>query len=65
MIEADRLIQAEELDPQEQHVDRAMRPQMLSDYTGQTETKAQLSIFIAAAKMRDEALDHMLVYGPP
>ena len=65
MIEADRLIQAEELDQQEQHVDRAMRPKMLSDYTGQTETKAQLSIFIAAAKMRDEALDHMLVYGPP
>ncbi|NRA70602.1 MAG: Holliday junction branch migration DNA helicase RuvB [Gammaproteobacteria bacterium] len=65
MIEADRLIQAEEIDVEEKHVDRAMRPQMLKDYTGQTEAKAQLEIFIAAALARDEALDHMLVYGPP
>jgi len=65
MIEADRLIQAEEISPVEQHVDRAMRPKMLADYTGQTEVKAQLSIFIEAAKMREEALDHMLVFGPP
>jgi len=65
MIEADRLIQAEEISPLENTVDRAMRPQMLSDYTGQTETKSQLSIFIQAAKQREEALDHMLVFGPP
>jgi len=65
MIEADRLIQAEEISPTENHVDRAMRPKMLSDYTGQTEVKAQLSIFIQAAKLREEALDHMLVFGPP
>jgi len=65
MIEADRLIQAEEISPLENNVDRAMRPQMLSDYTGQTETKSQLSIFIEAAKQREEALDHMLVFGPP
>lgn len=65
MIEADRLIQAEEISPSEQQVDRAMRPKMLSDYTGQTEAKSQLSIFIQAAKLREEALDHMLVFGPP
>lgn len=65
MIEADRLIQAEEIGAQEQHVDRAMRPQMLADYTGQSEAKSQLSIFIQAAKLRSEALDHMLVFGPP
>jgi len=65
MIEADRLIQAEPMDVEEHHNDRAMRPKMLSDYTGQVEAKAQLEIFIAAALGRDEALDHMLVYGPP
>jgi len=65
MIEADRLIQAEEISPLENNVDRAMRPQMLADYTGQTEAKSQLSIFIEAAKQREEALDHMLVFGPP
>jgi Holliday junction DNA helicase RuvB len=65
MIEADRLIQAEQIDVEEHHKDRAMRPKMLSDYTGQVEAKAQLEIFIAAARGRDEALDHMLVYGPP
>lgn len=65
MIEADRLIQATNVDVEEHNVDRAMRPKMLDDYTGQTDAKAQLRIFIQAAKMRDEALDHMLVYGPP
>jgi len=65
MIEADRLIQATNVDVEEHNIDRAMRPKMLDDYTGQTDAKAQLRIFIQAAKMRDEALDHMLVYGPP
>lgn len=65
MIEADRLIQPQEIIGDEHHVDRAMRPKMLEDYTGQTEAKAQLDIFIQAAKNRGEALDHMLVYGPP
>ncbi len=65
MIEADRLIQADTIDDTEHSIDRAMRPKMLDDYTGQTDAKAQLRIFIKAAKLRDEALDHMLVYGPP
>lgn len=65
MIEADRLIQADTMDETEHSIDRAMRPKMLDDYTGQTDAKAQLRIFIKAAKLRDEALDHMLVYGPP
>lgn len=65
MIEADRLIQADTMDDTEHSIDRAMRPKMLDDYTGQTDAKAQLRIFIKAAKLRDEALDHMLVYGPP
>lgn len=53
------------MDETEHSIDRAMRPKMLDDYTGQTDAKAQLRIFIKAAKLRDEALDHMLVYGPP
>jgi len=65
MIEADRLIQADAMDDTEHNIVRAMRPKMLDDYTGQTDAKAQLRIFIKAAKLRNEALDHMLVYGPP
>jgi len=65
MIEADRLIQANTIDVEEHSIDRAMRPKLLDDYTGQVDAKAQLRIFIKAAKMREEALDHMLVYGPP
>ncbi|MBM7073123.1 Holliday junction branch migration DNA helicase RuvB [Shewanella sp. 202IG2-18] len=64
MIEADRLI-APKIEPQEEAVDRAMRPKMLSDYTGQDDICDQLQVFIQAAKNRKEALDHMLIYGPP
>lgn len=42
-----------------------IRPETLDDYIGQTEVKENLAIFIKAAKMRDEALDHVLLYGPP
>lgn len=42
-----------------------LRPQLLADYTGQTSAKEQLSIFIEAARKRREALDHLLVFGPP
>lgn len=45
--------------------DRALRPQTLDDYIGQTEAKEQLSIALKAAKMRGEALDHVLIFGPP
>lgn len=45
--------------------DRALRPQCLEDYIGQTEVKEQLSIALKAAKMRGEALDHVLIFGPP
>jgi Holliday junction DNA helicase RuvB len=49
----------------EELVDRAIRPRALSDYVGQEQVKAQLSIFIGAARMRAEALDHVLIFGPP
>ncbi|MBE8167773.1 MAG: Holliday junction branch migration DNA helicase RuvB [Shewanella sp.] len=64
MIEADRLIQPH-TEPQEQVVDRAMRPKMLDQYTGQDDIRAQLKVFIQAARKRNEPLDHMLIYGPP
>lgn len=67
MIEADRLIHAEPqgFEARDEQIDRAMRPKTLDEYTGQDDTRAQLKIFIQAAQNRGEALDHMLVYGPP
>lgn len=65
MIEADRLIAAPSESREEEAIDRAMRPKMLGDYTGQAEAKGQLEIFIQAARLRQEALDHVLIFGPP
>jgi holliday junction DNA helicase RuvB len=64
MIEADRIISATS-QPSDASVDRAMRPKMLMEYIGQTDARSQLAVFIQAAKDRDEALDHVLIYGPP
>ncbi len=64
MIEADRLIQAAETF-EDEPVDRAIRPTLLADYTGQNHVKAQMEIFIPAAKKRGEPLDHLLIFGPP
>lgn len=67
MIEADRLIHAapQGFEERDEQIDRAMRPKTLDEYTGQDDTRAQLKIFIQAAQNRGEALDHMLIYGPP
>ncbi|WP_026960318.1 Holliday junction branch migration DNA helicase RuvB [Aliagarivorans taiwanensis] len=64
MIEADRIISASAIN-EEETVDRAIRPKRLADYTGQPVVVEQLEIFIEAAKRRDDALDHLLVFGPP
>ena len=64
MIEADRLIQSVET-IEDAPVDRAIRPKLLADYTGQSHVKAQMEIFIPAAKKRGEPLDHLLIFGPP
>jgi Holliday junction DNA helicase RuvB len=64
MIEADRLIEPA-AQPEEETIDRAIRPKFLADYTGQDHVKVQMEIFIAAAKKRDEPLDHLLIFGPP
>ncbi len=64
MIEADRLIEPI-ASREDETVDRAIRPKMLSDYTGQAHVKSQMEIFIAAALKRQEPLDHLLIFGPP
>ncbi|MGM0378851.1 MAG: Holliday junction branch migration DNA helicase RuvB [Bacillota bacterium] len=46
-------------------IEKSLRPKLLEDYIGQKKTKEKLDIFIKAAKMREEALDHVLLYGPP
>ena len=46
-------------------VDRAIRPRRLTEYIGQTAVKTQLEIFVTAARQRSEAMDHVLIFGPP
>lgn len=65
MIEADRLITAEVQHSEEEAIDRAIRPKLLDEYIGQPQVKHQMEIFIQAAKMRGDALDHLLIFGPP
>jgi len=65
MIETDRLIAPERASPQEEALERALRPKQLSDYVGQEKLRGQLSIFVEAARRRREALDHVLLFGPP
>ena len=64
MIEADRLITAES-NTEEERQDRAIRPRQLKDYIGQKELRIQMEIFIQATLARKEALDHVLIFGPP
>ncbi len=64
MIEADRLI-APSATTEDEVIDRAIRPKMLSDYTGQPHVCEQMEIFIQAARNREDALDHLLIFGPP
>ncbi|ETX11529.1 Holliday junction DNA helicase RuvB [Marinomonas ushuaiensis DSM 15871] len=64
MIEQDRIISAEPK-VNDRQVDRAIRPQMLSEYIGQPVVREQMEIFIQAARQRSEPLDHTLIFGPP
>ncbi|HUP95321.1 MAG TPA: Holliday junction branch migration DNA helicase RuvB [Burkholderiales bacterium] len=65
MIETDRLIAAAATTPQEEALERALRPKALEEYIGQEKIRGQLEIFIEAARNRREALDHVLLFGPP
>ena len=61
----ERVVSADAESPNEENIDRALRPTLLKDYVGQKKVCEQLEIFIAAAKKRGEPLDHLLVFGPP
>ncbi|MDR4651463.1 MAG: Holliday junction branch migration DNA helicase RuvB [Nitrosomonas sp.] len=65
MIETDRLITASAASSQEELLERALRPKQLDEYVGQEKIRGQLQIFIEAARRRKEALDHVLLFGPP
>src|ERR1700722_11535597 len=64
MTQAERVIDVA-ANGEDEAVERAIRPRRLAEYVGQTQVKAQLEIFLGAAKQRAEALDHVLVFGPP
>lgn len=60
-----RLISAASTSPNEEAIERALRPKLLDEYVGQSKAREQLEIFIGAARKRAEALDHVLLFGPP
>jgi Holliday junction DNA helicase RuvB len=65
MIETDRLIAPAPVSSDEEMMERALRPKQLDHYVGQEKIRSQLGIFIEAARRRREALDHVLLFGPP
>ncbi|MFC1774151.1 Holliday junction branch migration DNA helicase RuvB, partial [Pseudomonadota bacterium] len=64
MIEPDRIITAS-ASSEDEALDRAIRPKTLADYVGQPQVSEQMGIFIEAARRRKDALDHVLIFGPP
>jgi Holliday junction DNA helicase RuvB len=64
-VETDRLISAKPTSSQEEQFERSLRPGTLAEYVGQNKVREQLEIFIEAARKRTEALDHVLLFGPP
>jgi Holliday junction DNA helicase RuvB len=60
-----RIVSAAPASPNEEAIERALRPKGLADYVGQAKAREQLEVFIGAARKRDEALDHVLLFGPP
>ena len=60
-----RVVSAAPVSPVEEAMERALRPKLLDEYVGQAKVREQLEIFIGAARMRGEALDHVLLFGPP
>ena len=67
MTERDPIVQADDVSDSdvERVIDRSLRPTVLSDFVGQASIREQLEIFIGAARRRGEALDHVLIFGPP
>eukprot|EP01034_Spumella_vulgaris_P045721 gene45721-56971_t len=64
-VPAKRVVSAAPTSPQEEALERALRPKLLQEYVGQAKAREQLEIFIGAARKRGEALDHVLLFGPP
>lgn len=62
---ARRVVSTAPASPNEEAIERALRPKGLADYVGQAKAREQLEIFIGAARKRSEALDHVLLFGPP
>ena len=60
-----RVVSASTASPNEEVIERALRPKLLDDYVGQAKIREQLEIFVGAARKRAEALDHVLLFGPP
>ena len=60
-----RMVSAVPASPGEEAIERALRPKLLDEYVGQLKVREQLEIFIGAARKREEALDHVLLFGPP
>ena len=65
MIEPDQIKEKSPIDEIEDNLERALRPKVLEEYVGQERLREQLNIFIDASKKREEALDHVLLFGPP
>ena len=59
------MVSAAPVSPVEEALERALRPKLLDEYVGQAKVREQLEIFIGAARKRGEALDHVLLFGPP
>jgi Holliday junction DNA helicase RuvB len=64
-VEADRLSSAKPASREEEQIERSLRPATLAEYIGQDKVRGQFGIFVKAARGRGEALDHVLLYGPP
>ena len=62
-MDENRILESVELG--EDNIQKSLRPKTFSEYIGQKDLKNKMNIFIKAAKMRDEAMDHVLLYGPP
>src|SRR3546814_18398837 len=64
-FEQERIVAPQTASPNEESIERALRPKAFGEYVGQDRVREQLEIFISAAKQRSETLDHVLLFGPP
>ncbi|MBA1395346.1 Holliday junction branch migration DNA helicase RuvB, partial [Lactobacillus sp. XV13L] len=64
-MDQDDITSDQVLNQQEANIEKTLRPQSLQQYIGQSKVKNQLQVYIQAAQKREEALDHVLLYGPP